>query len=104
MDHGSPFVILGCILFSGGFFAFGMGPVPWMIISNKIRGRAASIAASTLWTATLLVTFTFLSLVKRFDISGTFAIYAVLSLISFLYTWRSVPETRGKTLGQIRQQ
>jgi MFS family permease len=104
----SPLVILGSAIFYVGFFALGMGPVPWIIISeifpNKIRGRAASLATSTLWATTLLVTFTFLSLVKRFDISGTFAIYAVLSLVSFMYIWRSVPETRGKTLEQIQQE
>jgi SP family arabinose:H+ symporter-like MFS transporter len=107
MNNVSPLIVLGSVIFYTGFFAFGMGPVPWIIISeifpNKIRGRAASIATSTLWTGTLVVTFTFLSLVRRFDISGTFAIYAVLSLVSFMYIWRRVPETRGKTLEQIQQ-
>jgi SP family arabinose:H+ symporter-like MFS transporter len=102
----SPVIVLACIIGYTGFFAFGMGPVPWVIISeifpNKIRGRAASIATSTLWAGTLLVTFTFLSLIRALGVSGTFGIYAVLSLISFMFIWRSVPETRGKTLEQIQ--
>jgi SP family arabinose:H+ symporter-like MFS transporter len=104
----SPLIVLGSVIAYTGFFAFAMGPVPWIIISeifpNKIRGRAASIATSALWIGTLIVTFTFLSLVKHFNISGTFSIYAVLSLVSFIYIWWIVPETRGKTLEQIQQE
>jgi sugar porter (SP) family MFS transporter len=104
----SPMVMMISIICYVGFYAFGMGPVPWIIISeifpNKIRGRAASIATSTLWTSTLVVTFTFLSLVRTFDISGTFAIYATLSLLGFVYIWRYVPESRGKTLEQIQHE
>jgi SP family arabinose:H+ symporter-like MFS transporter len=103
-----PWIILVCILGYTGFFAFGMGPVPWVIISeifpNKIRGRAASIATSALWTGTLVVTFTFLSLIRALGVSGTFGIYAVLSLFSFVFIWRSIPETRGKTLEQIQHE
>jgi sugar porter (SP) family MFS transporter len=102
------FVVLGCIISYTAFFAFGMGPVPWVVISeifpNKIRGRAASVATSVLWSGTLLVTFTFLSLIRALGVSGTFAIYAVLSAFSFIFIWSIVPETRGKTLEEIQQQ
>lgn len=106
MSTAPPLLMLGSILVYTGFFSFAMGPVPWIIISevfpNKIRGRAASLATSTLWAGTLLVTFTFLSMVSSLGISGTFSIYAILSLVSFIYIWRSVPETRGLTLEQIQ--
>lgn len=103
----SPLLILAFILSYTGFFAFAMGPIPWVVISeifpNKIRGRAASIATSTLWTGTLVVTFTFLSLIHALGVSGTFAIYAVLSILTFVFILRRVPETKGKTLEQIQQ-
>jgi sugar porter (SP) family MFS transporter len=103
----SPLLDLAFILSYTGFFAFAMGPIPWVVISeifpNKIRGRAASIATSTLWTGTLVVTFTFLSLIHALGVSGTFSIYAVLSVVSFVFIWTKVPETRGKTLEQIQQ-
>lgn len=103
----SPLLILAFILSYTGFFAFAMGPIPWVVISeifpNKIRGRAASIATSTLWTGTLIVTFTFLSLIHALGVSGTFAIYAVLSILTFVFIWMRVPETKGKTLEQIQQ-
>ena len=104
----SPLLILTCIMGFTGFYDFAMGPISWIVISeifpNKIRGRAASIATSTLWTSTLVVTFTFLSLVHALGISGTFAIYAALCVVSFVFIWKMVPETRGKTLEQIQRE
>jgi len=104
----SPVLMLGAILLYVAFFALGMGPGPWLIISEifptKVRGRAASIATSTLWSGTLLVTFTFLSLVKVLNLWGTFAIYGALSFICFVYVWKMVPETKGRTLEQIQEE
>src|SRR5882724_107522 len=106
--HGAPAeFMLGSILAYVSFFALGMGPGPWLIISEifptKVRGRAASIATSALWFGTLVVTFTFLSLVNSLNIWGTFAIYGALSFICLFYVWNAVPETKGKTLEQIQE-
>jgi sugar porter (SP) family MFS transporter len=106
--HGiSPVLMLASILLYVAFFALGMGPGPWLIISEifptKVRGRAASIATSTLWSGTLIVTFTFLSLVKVLNLWGTFAIYGALSFICCLFVWKMVPETKGRTLEEIQQ-
>jgi SP family arabinose:H+ symporter-like MFS transporter len=102
-----PIVMLFEILVYVAFFAFGMGPGVWLYIAEifptKIRGRAAALATSSLWAGTLVVTFTFLSLVKSAGIGGTFAIYSALSAICFLYIWKFVPETRGRTLEQIQE-
>jgi MFS transporter, SP family, arabinose:H+ symporter len=102
-----PVLMLSGILLYVAFFALGMGPVPWLIISEifptKVRGRAASIATSTLWSGTLLITFTFLSLVNVVKLSGTFAIYGAMSFICLLYVWKMVPETKGRTLEQIQE-
>ena len=105
---GAPaYLMLASILFYVAFFAFGMGPGPWLIISEifptKVRGRAASVATSTLWSGALLVTFTFLSLVNFLKLSGTFTLFGALSAACFLYVWTSVPETKGKTLEEIQE-
>jgi sugar porter (SP) family MFS transporter len=106
--HNAPVVLmLASILLYVAFFALGMGPGPWLIISEifptKVRGRAASIATSTLWSGTLLVTFTFLSLVNTLNLGGTFAVYGALSFVCFVFVWKAVPETKGRTLEQIQE-
>jgi SP family arabinose:H+ symporter-like MFS transporter len=102
-----PALTLVSVLFYVAFFVFGMGPGPWLIISEifptKVRGRAASTATSTLWSGTLLVAFTFLSLVGVLKLSGTFAVFGALSLVCFFYVWKAVPETKGRTLEQIQE-
>ena len=107
MHNVPPVLMLGAILLYVAFFALGMGPGPWLIISEifptKVRGRAASIATSTLWSGTLVVTFTFLTLVRVLNLWGTFAIYGLLSFLCFLYVWKMVPETKGRTLEQIQE-
>jgi sugar porter (SP) family MFS transporter len=100
-------IVLGSIMSYTAFFAFAMGPVPWVVISEifptGIRGRAASLATSALWSGTLLVTFTFLSTIRIVGVSGTFAIYCILSAFSFVFVWKLVPETRGRSLEEIQQ-
>jgi MFS family permease len=101
------FIILASIMSYTAFFAFAMGPIPWVVISEifptSIRGRAASLATSVLWTGTLLVTFTFLSMIRALGVSGTFTVYCILSAFSFVFVLRVVPETRGKSLEEIQQ-
>jgi SP family arabinose:H+ symporter-like MFS transporter len=106
--HGTPAALmLVSILLYVAFFALGMGPGPWLIISEifptKVRGRAASIATSVLWSGALVVTFTFLSLVNALKLWGTFTIFGALSFLCLLFVWKAVPETKGRTLEQIQE-
>jgi SP family arabinose:H+ symporter-like MFS transporter len=60
-----------------------------------------SVATIFLWCGTLLVTLTFLSLVKALTAPGTFLLYATVSIAAFVFVWRLVPETKGRTLEEI---
>lgn len=89
-------------------FAISLGPVFWLLISEiyplPIRGRAMSIATFFNWTANLLVSLTFLSLIDVFGQSGTFWFYGILSVIAWIFSYYLVPETKNKTLEQIERQ
>jgi sugar porter (SP) family MFS transporter len=90
-----------------GFFAIGLGPVFWLLIAEiyplRLRGRAMSVATVANWVANLIMTLTFPALVAAIGSSATFGLYALIGVASFIFTWRLVPETRGKTLEQIEQ-
>jgi SP family arabinose:H+ symporter-like MFS transporter len=106
-SHGNPIVIFGSVLFYVGFFAVGLGPGVWVYIAEifptRIRGQATSLATAALWTACLAVTLTFLLIVETLGMSAAFLLYALLSLLTFFFVWKWVPETRGKSLEEIQE-
>ena len=103
-----PSSVLGMILCYVAFFSFGMGPGVWVVISElfptRIRGRAMSVATVALWLACLLITVTFLSLVKAVTAAGAFWVYAFMCALTVWFVWRFTPETKGKNLEEIEKQ
>jgi SP family arabinose:H+ symporter-like MFS transporter len=99
--------LLICVVLFVAAFAMAMGPIGWLFCSeifpNKVRGRAMSMAAFTVWVSCYLVALTFPMLNDSAAIgpAKTFWIYAVVSLASFLFVWAGIPETKGRTLEQI---
>lgn len=87
-------------------FMMSWGPICWVLISeifpNTIRGKAVAIAVATQWITNYLVSSTFLPL-SEWSIGGTYLIYALFCLLSVLFVWRMVPETKGKTLEEMTQ-
>jgi MFS family permease len=88
------------------FFAFSLGPIVWVMISEifppRIRGVAAGVATMANWAANLLVALTFLTLLEVLGNAGTFTLYAAIGLVSIGFVRARVPETKGKTLEQIQ--
>jgi len=62
-----------------------------------------SVATVCLWCGILLVTLMFLTLVNTLTAPGAFLLYATASIAAFLFVWRAVPETRGRTLEEIEE-
>ncbi len=73
------------------------------LFPTRIRGRAMSIATVSLWLACILVAATFLSLVEAIGSTGAFWLYAATSVLNFLFIWRLMPETKGRSLEEIER-
>jgi MFS family permease len=86
-------------------FAFGLGPIFWLLISEIFplanRGIAMSVVTVTNWAMNLLVAVTFLSLVSVLGHAGTFWLYGLIAIGAWIFFYWLVPETKGKTLEQI---
>ncbi len=82
-------------------FMMSWGPVCWVLISeifpNTIRGKAVAIAVAAQWISNYIVSSTFPSL-SDWSVGGTYLIYAGFSILSALFVFKLVPETKGKTL------
>jgi len=88
------------VIYSASFM-MSWGPICWVLISeifpNTIRGKAIAIAVAAQWIANFIVSATFPSL-EAFSITFTYVLYGVMSVLSAIFVWKMVPETKGKTL------
>jgi SP family xylose:H+ symportor-like MFS transporter len=93
-------------------FAVSWGPVCWVLLAeifpNSIRG-AMSIAVAAQWIANWIVSLTFpimndnVWLTAKFNHGFSYWIYAIMGILSALFMWKFVPETKGKTLEEIEK-
>ena len=87
------------------FFAIGLGPVFWLLISEiyplSVRGSAMGVVTVANWGANLLVSLTFPVLTDGVGTSATFWLFGLCSLVGLLFVYRYVPETKGRTLEAI---
>ena len=103
--QGLPMLLL--VLAAIGCYAMSLAPVTWVVISeifpNRIRGAAMSVAVTALWIACFILTYTFPMLNARLGSSGTFWLYAAISVAGFVFIFFKLPETKGKTLEQLEK-
>jgi len=85
-------------------FMMSWGPICWVLISeifpNKIRSQAVAIAVAAQWGANFFISSTYPPMMEY---SGglTYLFYGVMSILSAIFVWRLVPETKGKTLEEM---
>ncbi|SFC91277.1 MFS transporter, SP family, xylose:H+ symportor [Zunongwangia mangrovi] len=123
---GISMIGLGFSLFSGavGFtslllmlvyiaaFAVSWGPVTWVLLSeifpNSIKGVMA-VAVAVQWLANLVISWTFPImnnnpfLVENFNHGFSYWVYGAFAVISAIFVWKFVPETKGRSLEDMEQ-
>lgn len=86
-------------------FSIGLGPMPWLLLSEMfpggIRGRAMALTSSMNWGINLLVSLTFLTVTDLIGLPWVCFIYTIMSLASLAFVVLFVPETKGCSLEQI---
>jgi sugar porter (SP) family MFS transporter len=81
-------------------FGISWGPVLWValgeIFPNRIRSAALGLASSGVWIANWIVAVTFPAL--RHALSFAYGCYTICAVLSFVFVWRWVRETKGVCL------
>ncbi|AQK88617.1 Sugar transporter ERD6-like 6 [Zea mays] len=86
-------------------FSFGMGAIPWIIMSEilpvSIKSLAGSFATLANWLTSFGITMT-ANLLISWSAGGTFTSYMIVSAFTLVFVIVWVPETKGRTLEEIQ--
>jgi SP family sugar porter-like MFS transporter len=89
-------------------YCYSLAPITWVILSeifpNRIRGAAMSVSVVALWLGNFLLSQTFPKMYQSLGLAKCFWVYAVICFAGFLFIWKKLPETKGKTLEQIERE
>jgi sugar porter (SP) family MFS transporter len=86
--------------------SFGMswGPVVWVLLGemfpNRIRAAALGLAAAGQWAANWAITVSFPQM--RAHLGLAYGFYGLCAVLSFVFVWRWVQETKGVSLEDMR--
>ena len=89
-----------------GCYAFSLGPIVWLLISEifplPARGLGMSISTLANWVGNFLVSQFFLVMIARLGRPGTFGLYAALCIVTIIFVRTMVPETKMELLERVR--
>lgn len=107
--------LVGILMFIGSF-AMSMGPIVWVLLSeifpNSIRSTAMAIAVAAQWLANYFVSQTFPIVVESdanklvadggtWNNSLPYFLFSAFIIFIIFFTWKWIPETKGKTLEEM---
>lgn len=87
-------------------FAISLGPIFWLLNAEiyplSVRSKAAGLGTMANWTFNFIVSLTFLLLIEALGRSGAFWLYGGIGILTLVFCWKLVPETKGKPLEEIQ--
>ena len=105
MNAFSGLPVLVVILAYIACFSACIGPVFWTtlpeLFPNDARAEAMKIPVMVQWIANAVMVLVFPTAFLHIGTAGTFAFLASMSFAQAWFSWRFVPETRGRSLEEI---
>ncbi len=100
-------MVLIAILLYVAAFAISLGPVMWTMLSEIFPGNVKGIAISIVGFFNSFVSYTVTQFfpweLTNLGPTITFAIYAGMAILSVLFVYKYVIETKGKTLEEVQE-
>ncbi len=102
-----PWVILALVVAFVGSMQTFLNVAVWVYLSEvfplHMRGFGIGVSIFMLWVANGVLSLYFPSLVAAVGITGTFFLFAGVGVLSLLFVYTQVPETRGRTLEALEE-
>ena len=103
--HVSGIFMVALVVLAIACYAMSLGPVTWVLLSEifpgKVRGIAVATSTFALWMGSFTLTYSFPFLNQGLGTYGTFWIYTAICALGFVYFYRVLPETKGKSLEEL---
>jgi sugar porter (SP) family MFS transporter len=100
-------LVVGMLCLFVACFAFSMGPIKWVVMSEifptSIRGRAMAIATLAVWITDGIYNQLFPMVRDGLGVPGSFFIFAAVLVPQLFFVWKIMPETKGRTLEEIER-
>ncbi|XP_066392141.1 sugar transporter ERD6-like 16 isoform X2 [Miscanthus floridulus] len=101
-----PTLALCGILVYYAAYSVGMGPVPWVIMSEifsiDMKAIAGGFVTLASWIGSFAISYSF-NFLMDWNPAGTFFLFSAASLVTVLFVAKVVPETKGRTLEEIQR-
>ena len=101
----NPYLLLVGILGFVACFAFSLGPVMWVLLSEIFPNAIRGIAVSTIGFVNSLTSYFVVQFfpwqLETFGNVSTFMIFAISALIALGLLYKLLPETKGKSLEEL---
>jgi MFS transporter, SP family, arabinose:H+ symporter len=100
-------LVVGLICLFMACFAFSIGPIKWVIMSEifptRIRGRAVAIATVAVWLADAIYNVIYPWAERNLGVATCFFVFAGVLVPQFFFSLWVMPETKGRTLEEIEK-
>ncbi|MFV2065875.1 MAG: sugar porter family MFS transporter [Pirellulales bacterium] len=89
-----------------------LGGIPWLMMSElfptRLRAKAVSITTTFLWGTIFSGAYFFPAIKTASEslvgsVGGAFWLFTAICILSFLFGWRMMPETKGRRLEEIAE-
>eukprot|EP00615_Pteridomonas_danica_P000564 CAMPEP_0114370494 /NCGR_PEP_ID=MMETSP0101-20121206/32550_1 /TAXON_ID=38822 ORGANISM="Pteridomonas danica, Strain PT" /NCGR_SAMPLE_ID=MMETSP0101 /ASSEMBLY_ACC=CAM_ASM_000211 /LENGTH=556 /DNA_ID=CAMNT_0001522047 /DNA_START=37 /DNA_END=1707 /DNA_ORIENTATION=- len=98
------FLITSMFVYVGGY-QVGFGPIAWLLISEvfplSVRGEGMALAVQTNFFWNLVVALSFDEELELIGSTWSFAVFLIVALVSLVFVYYFVPETKGLSLEEI---
>ena len=101
----SAYLVLVAMILFVAFYAAGLGCVPWQaneFLPMEVRAIGTMFINIFNWGPNIVVSSTFLTMMKSITPSGTFGFYAGLCCLGWSFVYFCFPEASNMTLEEVR--
>ncbi|HEX3072063.1 MAG TPA: MFS transporter, partial [Ignavibacteriales bacterium] len=101
---------MGILIYIIGFiasFAFSQGAVIWVFLAeifpNKVRSQGQALGSFVHWIMNALIAWTFPIMLSGMGGGAVFMFFAVMMIPFFIFVWKVMPETKGRSLEELEK-